>query len=155
MHIIVAGYYYTWQHETLESFVSKSLEKNDLKSTIITQIYMFRHVLITKEKMEEICLGKSDWRGDTLKESVNDDLESVFKHLQQGIEPASENDTFYVPKLSQEELKLVEQADQDYFQTFYNFKNPDVEDKEMKLSESNSKYISGYCWRWTYRIYKL
>ena len=102
--------------------------------------------------MEEICLGKGDWRGQPLKESVNDDLESVFENLKLGIEPESDADTFFVPKLTREELKLVDQADQDYFQTFYHFKNPDVKDEEMKLSESNSKYISGYGWRWTYRI---
>ena len=80
MHIIYAGHYYigTWQHETLVSLVTKALEKHDSQSAIITQIYMLRHVLITKEKMEEICLGKGDWNGNTLKESVNDDLESVF-----------------------------------------------------------------------------
>ena len=102
--------------------------------------------------MEEICIGKGVWRGEFLKESVNDDLETVFENLQLGIEPASAADTFFVPKLTQEELELVEKADQDYFQTFFNFKNPDVPEEEMKLSESNSKYICGLCQRWTYRI---
>ena len=58
MHIIIAGRYYTWQYETLDSFVTKALEKLDLKSAMITQISMVRNFLITKENMEEICLGK-------------------------------------------------------------------------------------------------
>ena len=87
-----------------------------------------------------------------MKESVNDDLETVFENLQICIEPKPVANTFYVPKLTQEELELVDKADQDYFQTFYYFKNPDVEYEEMKLSESNSKYVRGTCSRWTHRI---
>ena len=87
-HIIIAGYHYTWQQGILESFVTKALEKLYIKSAMVTQIYMLRNFLITKETMEEICLGKSDWNGIPLKESVNDDLETVFENLQLGIEPA-------------------------------------------------------------------
>ena len=151
MHIIHAGDYYTWKHDRLNSFVTKSLEKLNLKSAMITQIHMFRHVLITKEKMEKMCLGKADI---DLKESVNDDLESVIENLQLGREPKPFSLTYFLPKLTEEELELVEKRDRDYFQTFYMCKNPDVKAEEMKLSESDSKYISGYCRRWTY-MYRI
>ena len=87
-----------------------------------------------------------------MKESVNDDLETLFENLQLGIKPEPVGYTFFVPKLIEEELELVEKGDQDYFQTFYNSQNPDVKDEEMKLSESNSKYVDGLCRRRTYRI---
>ena len=156
MHIIYAGSYYDVQGQTFKSFVS--LEKHDLRSAIITQICMLRFFLITKEKMEEICLGKSDWGGYQPgilpKESVNDDLESVFEKFQHGRELEQFADTYFLPKLTHEELELVEKTDQDYFRSFYRFKNPDVKDEEMKSSESNSKYVFGYCGRWTYRVDK-
>ena len=154
MHIIYAGHYCigTWQHETLVSLVTKALEKHDSQSAIITQIYMLRHVLITKEKMEELCLGKSDWGGYPLKESVNDDLESVFENFQHGRELEQFASTYFLPKLTHEELELVENADQDYFQSFYRRKNPDVKDEKIKLSESNSEYVFGRCLRFTYGV---
>ena len=57
--------------------------------------------------------------------------------------------TYFLPKLTQIEMELVETKDQDYFQSFFQFENPDVDEKEMKLSESNSKYALVVCRRRT------
>ena len=67
-----------------------------------------------------------------------------------------EKTNFFLPKLSAEELKLVSNKDETFLKTFENFtkvfENVDVDDAEMKLSESKSKYIHGGWSRMTYII---
>ena len=48
-------------------------------------------------------------------------------------------------------MKLVERKDISYLDTF-NVLNPDVPEAEMKLSESDSKFVSGFGWRRTFTI---
>ena len=52
----------------------------------------------------------------------------------------------------QEELELVERRDTSYCQTFFQSWNPDVDETEMMLSESDSKYIYAWSWRRTFVI---
>ena len=73
------------------------------------------------------------------KDSVNDDLESFFKDLRLGKEPDEQINTYFLPKLTEEEMKLAKKRDSTYEQTF-SFRNPDVSEEKMKLSESDSKY---------------
>ena len=107
---------------------------------------MQRNRLITKEKMENFCNGK-----DYQKDSVNDDLESLFEDLRREKELNEEVDTYFLTKLTEAELDLVERKDTSYFKTFTSLE-PDVEDAEMKLSESESKYVNGFCYRKTFTI---
>ena len=58
----------------------------------------------------------------------------------------------FLPKLTEEEMELVERRDRYYFQTFHQSENPDVMRREMLLSESDSKYVRGLCQRNTYII---
>ena len=102
--------------------------------------------------MEDTCAGKNEVYGILLKESINDDIESVFESIQLGEKPESIAYTYFLPKLTQRELDLIETKDEDYLQTFFQFKNPDVDENEMKLSESNSKYVKVVCSRKTYTI---
>ena len=155
-HVIYAGGYYNYGkyymrnvNNSIFSFVQRGLQIHNLKSTFVTGIDMFRHFLITKEKMEDICLGKSEVYGILRKESINDDIGSVFESLRLGEKPEPLARPYFLPKLTQRELELIETKDEDYFQTFFRFKNPDVDEKEMKLSESNSKYVEVVCWRRT------
>ena len=157
-HVIYAGNYYI--HETyyiqnvnnsIISLVLEGLQMHDLKSVFVTRIHMFRNLLITKEKMEDTCLGKNKVNGNLRKESINDDIESVYESLQLGEKPEPFAFTYCLPKLTQRELELIETKDEDYLQTF-RFYNPDVNEKEMKLSESKSKYIQVLCQRRTYTI---
>ena len=46
-------------------------------------------------------------------------------------------------------MKLVERQDISYLETF-DSANPDVAEVEMKLSESDSKFVHGWGWRSTF-----
>ena len=85
---------------------------------------------------------------DFRKDSVNDDLESLFRL---GKEPDEEVFTYFLPKLTEEELELVERKDTSYLQSFWP-DDPDVDETEMMLSESDSKYVEGYSYRKTFVI---
>ena len=122
------------------------MKKHKIKSVMLTIIYLDRINLITKEKMESYCKGE-----ELRKDSVNDDLESFFENIRLGKEPDEDVQTYFLPKLTEEELELVEKRDTGYFQTFGS-SNPDVDETEMMLSESDSKYVRGGSWRRTFVI---
>ena len=96
--------------------------------------------------MESYCKGEQ-W----IKDSVNDDLESLFENIRLGKERNELFYTYFLPKLTEEELELVEKRDRRYLQTF-DFSNPDVDETEMMLSESDSKYVLGESYRKTFVI---
>ena len=134
------------------------MKKFKVNSVMVTILYMERRNLTTKEKMEshysekETADGRINAKpyddltdGETLKYSVNDDLDLFFEDLRLGQEPVGRVSTFFLPKLTQEELKLTEREDRNYENTF-NFpsiywEDADVKDAEMKLSESDSKFV--------------
>ena len=168
LHVIIAGDRYSFD---IVNSIPEIIKRPTLESVLVTTIYMYRDLLISKENMEHICKGKAyrkdDHRyveddnieygrhvGDTSRyeESVGDDLELYFNDLQLGREPTSWNWTYFLPELTQDELKLVEEKNKDYFETFFWSTNPDVDEDEMKSSTSTSKYVSGYCRRKTFRI---
>ena len=125
--------------------------------------------LITKENMQNYCTGK-----EAETNSINDDLELLFEDLRHGKEPDEAVQTYFLPKLTDKELELVDRKNSDYLRTlwYYNcnlcsslinkgistlknqhrFEDPDVEDAEMKASESDSKFVRGKCYRYTYKI---
>ena len=109
---------------------------------------MWRSHLITKEAMEKYCKGEDDDR----KDSVNDDLESFFEDLRLGKEPNEEVLTYFLPKLTKEEMELVKRKDTNYLKTFMLGDHADVEEAEMNLSESDSKFIDAFCHRRTSTI---
>ena len=83
-------------------------------------------------------------------------LPSIFEKIRLGKEPDEEVYTYFLPKLTKEELELVERRDTSYLQTFANWvileKNPDVDETEMMLSESDSKYVKAWSRRETFVI---
>ena len=111
-------------------------------------VHLTRWRLITKEMMESYCKGEIVF-GPT--DSVNDDLESLFEDLKLGNEPDEQGSTYFLPKLTGAELKLVERKDPKYLDTF-GYTYPDVPEADIKLSESNSKYIEGKGGRGTFTI---
>ena len=123
------------------------MKKHKIKSVMVTRIYLDRHNLITNEKMESFCKGKK-----YEKDSVNDDLESLFANIRLGKEPDENVYTYFLPKLTEEELELVERRDTNYLQTFEWGKYADVDETEMMLSESDSKYVYGQSRRITFVI---
>ena len=114
---------------------------------MVTKIQLYRYELMTKEMMESYCKGEQHE-----KDSVNDDLESLFENIKLRKEPNEEPvDTYFLPKLTEEELALVERRDKNYLQTF-GASNPDVDETEMMLSKSDSKYVVGWSRRRTFVI---
>ena len=116
----------------------------------MTSIYLRRWILITKEKAKSYCKGEKDE-----KDSVNDDLESLFEKIRLGKEPNEYVNTYFLPKLTEEELELIERRDTSYFHTFTVSWNPDVDKFEMMLSESESKYVKGESRRRTFVLKNL
>jgi len=147
-HVVYAGDYYFWNtiEDKLRSFILQGMKKYKIQSVMMTRIRMWRSRLITKEVMEKDCKGE-----DSRKDSVNDDLESFFENVRLGRKPDELVSTYYLPKLEEEEMELVETKDTNYLQTF-DFPNPDVPDAEMKLSESDSKFVEGWGQRETFTI---
>ena len=146
--------------DTLRSFILKGMKKCKIRSVMVTFFHMERRNLITKEKMESHCNGgETTKRGEILKNSVNDDLDVFFEDLRLGNEPEERVDTYFLPKLTQEELELMERKDESYRDTF-NFpfiywEDEDVSDSEMKMSESDSKFVRGLGKRKTFTIENL
>ncbi len=58
------------------------MKKHAIKSVMMTSIYSLRWNLITKEEMESYCKGEK-----SEKDSVNDDLESLFENIRLGKKP--------------------------------------------------------------------
>ena len=147
IHFVYAGYLYNpnWHEDKLRSFILNEMKKRKIKSVIVTSLYLFRSELITKETMESYCKGER-----FEKDSVNDDLESFFENFRLGKKPDGYVRTYFLPKLTEEELELVERRDKSYLKTLWN--SSDVNETEMTLSESDSKYVYGISCRHTFRI---
>ena len=157
-HFIYAGGYRLYLHFYVDpehrrrSFFRELMKKYQIKTVMMSIIYMKKNRLITKEKMISYCKGENEIH----QMSINDDLEAMFEDLKLGERPSYSNQTYFLPKLTEHEMALAETADKNYFQTFYDgvygAKNPDVNEDEMRMSESKSKFIHGDCQRKTYRI---
>ena len=100
-------------------------------------------------------------------QSVFNDLESLFENISLGkIENVCTKnirtdsrctiELFFTPKLSEKELKLVEKENTNFLKTFKHFHDylgrVDVDEAEMKLSESKLKFVMGVCKRSTFII---
>lgn len=84
--------------------------------------------------------------------SVNDDVESFFIYLQNGEKVEEEVWSFYLPKLTEKELKQVEDKNHEHFMTYLTYHegdDPDVKQEQMEKSESRLKFVCGLCVRTT------
>lgn len=146
-HFVYAGWYYeSFDVDRLRSIILREMKNYKLKSVMVTMMFIRKYNLITKEEMANYCKGKRYEEN-----SVNDDLESLFDDLRLKKEPFERVETYFLPKLTAEELKLVERKDSSYLETFRN-PNPDVKKTEMELSESDSKFVHGWGFRKTFKI---
>ena len=149
-HFIYAGCYYS--EDKLKSFILQEIkelqemnEKYEIKSVMMTSIYMERRKIITKETMEKFCKGEKDE-----KDSVNDDLESFIEDLRLGKERNQVIFSYFLPKLTENEMELAERRDPYYRKNFVDlFYFPDLP------SESDSKFAEGYGYRKTFVIKNL
>merc|ERR1711917_146928 len=109
---------------------------------------MRRINLITKEKSKEAAEGKlknePGWR--LYEGSINDDLDSFIDHLLNSNKVENENvRSFFLPKLTEEELKLVEEKNQEHMMSYLDELDADVDVEEMKQSDSKDKYLHSWC----------
>ena len=139
----------------LEILILSKMKEYGLQSTIFTGLDMDRRNLITKETSKKAYEGKLknefDWR--LYEGSINDDLESFFNHLQEisSLEEIKKGRvwSFFLPKLTDKELELIEKKDSEHMMTYRMNWNPDVNQEEMKKSDSQDKYLLGTCFRVT------
>ena len=159
-HFIYSGQYYNLLREKnfKEMFLTK-MEEYGIKSSILTMLYMYRRNLITKEKAKAASEGKlkndEDWEDEEV--SINDDLEMFLTNLLNSKEIKEEEVfSFFTPKLTEEELKLVEAKNKEHLESYSDHcvygENPDVDRVEMKKSDSKSKYVHGRCYRRSYSL---
>ena len=120
------------------------MKRYNVQIVMVTKIAIWRDRLITKQKMENVCQGSE--RGIL---SVNDDLETLFENIQFGEEPDEKVHFYFLPKLTEDELQLVERKDENFMQTFNLFEGA-LDD--MGASESDSKYVYGFGYRKTFTI---
>ena len=153
-HFIYCGYYYYWNKEKLQEMSLAKMREYGLQSAVLTIFGVFRRNLITKEKTkmayEKKLKNVEDW--DEFDGSMNDDLELYFENLQLKKEVEEEEvNSFFLPKLTNDELKLVEEKNFEFFSSYGDFGvmgwNPDVDIGEMKKSNSKSKYSRCTCGR--------
>ena len=149
-HFIYAGrcnVYFdnAYAERQLRSSLLKLMRKYQIKTVLFTIIYMEKEKLITQEQMRSYCRGEQSSRPI----SVNEDLEAFFEDLQLGKDTSNDDVlAYYLPRLTEDEMALVEAKDPKYFQSFStsvlgDSKNPDVAEYVMKMSESESKFALG------------
>ena len=124
------------------------MKKCKIKSVMVSIICMERWRLITQEKMDSYYKRK-----EPETDSVNEDIDSFLEDILLGREPNDRAVTYFLPKLTEKELKLVERNDLSYLETFtVSGKKVDVEKAEMNLSESDSKFVKSFALRETFII---
>ena len=90
------------------------MKKYNIEKVMVTKIRIMRDRLITKEKMENFCIGKEDE-----KLSVNDDLEILFENIQIGEEPDEFVNTYFLPRLTEHEININENQKSILFSLFF------------------------------------
>ena len=127
-------------------------------SGFLTFLYIGRRKLVTKEKSKKAYEGKLQnedaWKDRKI--SLNDDLEVFLESQvdQQEIE-ADRVCSFLLQKLTNNELKLVADKNEHHSKSYFHYHingNFDVDAKEMKISNSKSKYVDSFCSRWTLKL---
>ena len=110
-----------------------------IQSVMVTAVYLKKDRLITQENMESYANGEHSHRPI----SINDDLETLFEGLKKGEKPSANIETYYLPMLTNPQMKLVDSKDTNFFSTFAKTEN---------LSVSDAKFILSECHRRTFRI---
>ena len=144
------------------------MKKYSIKKVMVTLIKMLRQRLITKEVMDNLCKPierrtlsvsnsfetrlESIHFGDNQKSSINDDLEKLFENIQLGEKPDEEAETYFLPRLTEHELELVEQKDEAFMKTLYVEMEAHAHGCEISAFKSDSKYVHGWGRRKTFTI---
>ena len=133
----------------MQEIILQKMRKYRIQSAVLTTLEMRRDYLITKEKSQEPAEGKrKNGFGEFYEGTINDDLDSFVNNLQNSQKIDYENVwSFFAPKLTKEELKLVEEKNREHMEQAYFFPDADVAVEEMKKSDSTYKYVHTRCER--------
>ena len=153
-HFIYCYNYDMYMHNLKKMLLSR-MKKYGIQSSTLTTLRILRINLMTKEKSKQAYEGKLknefDW--NVYDGSMIDDLESFVDNLQKisSLEKIEEEYvvSFFLPKLTKEELKLVEHKNSGHMLTYWDRFDADVDEEEMKKSDSKNKYVHGRCYRET------
>ena len=171
-HFIYSGDYYLAEsvheseHESeyesrfREMFLAK-MKYYGIPSAVLTKLVMCRFKLVTKETVKKAYKGEmkndKDWNNE--EGSINDDLENFFiNNIMQDQNSYYEEkiDSFFTPKLTEEEMKLVEERNENHLRSYIDHSllglNVDVNVHELKRSNSRSKFVHVYCYRKTEQL---
>ena len=99
---------------------------------------MYKNYLMSKEKMEEF-FDPERYTGEDMwypRDSINDNLENFVDQIRQEKEQEHSTETFFVSKLTKEEIKLFESKDEEHTETNLRESFADLRVREMQLSES-------------------
>ena len=105
----------------------------------MTVLYMERWSLITTA---------IKWLGDSL--TINDDLDSLYQGLRQGQEPEEYVRTYFVPQLTENEMKGLRKSH--FKRAYMQGIEKNWRDTKIKSSESDSWFIEGSCHRLSFTI---
>ena len=156
LHFIYAGFVNTSERDDashLFSFILGMMKKYKINFSLFTIISMFKSHLVTKEVMEDYYKGLFKDESDFDKASVNDDLEILLDEIKLGnnfVNLPPPLGMYCLPKPTEEELYLLNNKDETYLRTFADFHaddSPDIDEDEMNLSESKSKFAYCMCYR--------
>ena len=151
-HFIYSHYGYLWGYQHLKQIIWGKMRKYGIQSSILTTINMDRVRLITKEKAKQAAEGdlKNDPDWEDYKGSINDDLDSFINNLQNSNETVHKDVwSFSIPKLTNEELKLVKEKNKENMMIYLYGDGAYVRVEEMKKSDSKDKYVKCICQRKT------
>ena len=141
--------------QNLTGIILRIMREYGIQSSILTTVSMDRLRIITKEKAKQVAEGKlkNEYYWRHYKGSINDDLDLFINNLQNSNEVDDEDvQSFCTPKLTKEELKLVEEKNKEYMMTYLSEFDADVDVGEMKNSDSKDKYVHFYCRRTTVNL---
>ena len=152
--IYCKGDYFYGEEKTLKEIILAKMYEYGIQSSIFTTLKMMRRNMITKEKAtagaDGLLKNESEWK--RYEGSVNDDLESFLnKFVRQEVVDEEVVESFFLPRLTEKELELVDERDSEYMTKFL-LQNPDVDAKEMAISDSSDKFVHGRCCRNTYYL---
>ena len=132
------------------ALIRERMQKYNMNVIRVTFISLTRDNLFTKDQMEE---NSKRWYRDNYKKSVGDEVDSFFSRERGGAFLSYGHQSIeFIPKLTEEEMALVEKQDQNYIETF-RFSSNAVRDR-MKLSQSGEcMFIEASGNRFTCPIY--
>ena len=134
------------------------MKENQIEFAILTVLHNWREHIITKKEMKKYYDGKITVdRGlrigqNRYQESTLDDMESFIANNLIADVKEEDKYTFFLPKLSQEEMQLIENQDIEFLNSFACYykhrENPDVKydeslSLEMLEKESKTKFLRG------------